>query len=109
MGIVKAVAHFLAYGNMMAYPMISSTNAFRDLMFGYGVIAAFMSVWAIITVKETDNLTLVEIERSYWVRLRNSFRRVRNSFRKGKAPNDAANETVAKEDAGLESAPLLMQ
>ena len=64
-GIVKAVTYVAAYANMMAYPMVSSANAFRELMFGYGAIAAFMAVWAIMTVKETDNMSLVEIEKLF--------------------------------------------
>ena len=34
-------------------------------MFGYGAVATFMAVWAIITVKETDDLSLVEIEKLF--------------------------------------------
>ena len=64
-GIVKAVTYVAVYANMMAYPMVSSANAFRELMFGYGAIAAFMAVWAIMTVKETDNMSLVEIEKLF--------------------------------------------
>ena len=86
---------------MMAYPMISSANAFRELMFGYGAIAAFMTVWAIITMEETDNMSLVEIEKLF-SRVQNSSRRDHNS-----------NETRANKDSRLkltellESAPLL--
>ena len=98
LGTVKAVAYVAAYGNMMAYSMVSSVNAFGELMFVYGAIAAFMTVWAIIVVKETDNMSLVEIE--------NSFRRVKNCF-------GAENEIRASKDSGLgtpelsESAPML--
>ena len=92
MGTVKAVATVAAYGNMMAYPMVSSVNAFGELMFVYGAIAAFMTVWAIITVKDTDNMSLVEIE--------NSFKRVKNSF-------GAEKETRVSKDSGLESLKLL--
>ena len=91
-GIVRAVAYMANYGNMMAYPMVSSVNAFGELMFVYGAIAAFMTVWAIITVKETDNMSLVEIE--------NSFKRVKNSFR-------AEKETRVSKDSSLESLKLL--
>ena len=65
-GIVKAVTYVAAYINMTAYPLIlSSANGFLELMLGYGAIAAFMTVWAIITVTETDNMSLVEIEGLY--------------------------------------------
>ena len=77
-GIVMAVTNMACYGNMMAYPMASNNNAFSELMFVYGVVAAFMTVWAIATVKDTDNMSLVEIEKLF----RSSFRRVRDSFRR---------------------------
>ena len=94
-GIVMSLTYTAAYGNMMAYPMISSANAFRELMFGYGAIAAFMTVWAIITMEETDNMSLVEIEKLF-SRVRNSSRRDHNS-----------NETRANKDSRLKLTELL--
>ena len=97
-GVVRAVAYLAAYCNMMAYPMISSANAFFELMLGYGTICAFMAMWAITTVKDVDNMSLVEIE---------------NSYRKQKADNTAEKGSKANKDSGLksqelqESAPLL--
>ena len=65
-GIVKAVTYVAAYINMTVYPLISSSaDSFFELMLGYGAISAFMALWAIITVKDTDHLSLVEIERLY--------------------------------------------
>ena len=96
-GIVRAVAYTISYCNMMVYPIVSGAGAFSEMMFGYGAISAFMTAWAIFTVKETDNMSLVEIE---------------NSFRKLKEiPGDTA--TIANMDSCLklpeqkESAPLL--
>ena len=115
-GIVMAVTYMAAYGNMMAYPMVSSANAFRELMFGYGAVATFMTVWAMYTVKETDKMSLVEIEKMFrrvqnsFRRGKNSFRRVRDSFRKQKV---GEKETKGNKHSGLklpellESAPLL--
>ena len=97
-GVVRAVAYVAGYFNMMAYPMASSANAFFELMLGYGVVSAFMTVWAIITMKDTDNMSLVEIE---------------NSYRKLKANNTAEKDSRANKDSKLkspelaESAPLL--
>ena len=87
-GVVRAVAYSAAYCNMMAYPMISSADAFFELMLGYGTICAFMAVWAIITVKDTDNMSLVEIE---------------NSFKESRASKDSGLKSPELE----ESAPLL--
>ena len=92
-GIVRAVAYMANYGNMMAYPMVSGANAFGELMFGYGAVSAFMTVWAIVTVKETDAMSLVEIE---------------NSFKKQKIiPGTADKETRTKMDFSLKSTELL--
>ena len=62
-GIVKASSYVAAYANMTAYPFASNTNSFPKLMFGYGATSIFMAVWAIFTVQETDNMSLVEIQK----------------------------------------------
>ena len=62
-GIVKASSYVAAYANMTAYPFASSAGAFPKLMLGYGAMSIFMAVWAIITVQETDNMSLVEIQK----------------------------------------------
>ena len=91
-GFVRAVAYLAVYCNMMVYPMASSAKIFFELMLGYGAISAFMTVWAIITVKDTDSMSLVEIERSY----------------KGpKGDKPSVKEPLPKEPKLLESAPLL--
>ena len=64
-GIVKALTYVAAYANMTVYPIASGAGVFKELMFGYGAVATFMAVWAIITVKETDDLSLVEIEKMF--------------------------------------------
>ena len=97
-GIVEAMANVAVYCSMMVYPIASGAGAFFELMLGYGVISAFMTVWAIFTIQDTDNMSLVEIE---------------NSFRKGKTQNNAHMGSKATESSGLqsqelvESAPLL--
>ena len=64
-GIVKASSYVAAYANMTAYPFALSASAFPELMFGYGAMSIFMTVWAIITVQETDNMSLVEIQKLF--------------------------------------------
>ena len=91
-GFVRAVAYLAIYCNMMVYPLASSANIFFELMLGYGAISAFMTVWAIITVKDTDSMSLVEIERSY-------------KGPKGEKPS--VKEPSPKAPKLLESAPLL--
>ena len=91
-GFVRAVAYLAIYCNMMVYPLASSANIFFELMLGYGAISAFMTVWAIITVKDTDSMSLVEIERSY-------------KGPKGEKPS--VKVPLPKEPKLLESAPLL--
>ena len=97
-GIVEALANVAVYCSMMVYPIASGAGAFFELMLGYAAISAFMTVWAIFTVAETDNMSLVEIE---------------NSFRKGKVQNNAEKSSITTKDSRLqsqeilESAPLL--
>ena len=97
-GIVEALAYVALYCNMMVYPIASGASAFFELMLGYAAISAFMTVWAIFTVKETDNMSLVEIE---------------NSFRNEKVQINAEKISSSTKDPGLqsqeflESAPLL--
>ena len=79
-GIVMAMSYLAAYCSMMTYPIVSGADAFHELMFAYGAISVFMTVWAIFSLKETDQLSLVEIERMF-KGVRNSFRRVPDSFR----------------------------
>ena len=111
-GIVKAVAYVAGYANMMVYPMVSGANAFSELMFVYGVISAFMTVWAMITVKETDNMSLVEIEKLF-KRGQGSFRKIKNSFRRPKVHNHSEIEESNIKDSETKSqeitefAPLL--
>ena len=96
-GIVRAVAYTTSYCNMMVYPIVSSADAFSEVMFGYGSISAFMTVWAIFTVKETDNMSLVEIE--------NSFRKLKEVS--GDTATIANIDSCQKSPELKESAPLL--
>ena len=96
-GIVEAMTNVAVYCSMMVYPIASGAGAFFELMLGYGIISAFMTVWAMLTVQDTDNMSLVEIE---------------NSLRKGKVQNNANMGSKATENSGpqsqelVESAPL---
>ena len=98
MGIVEAMTNVAVYCSMMVYPIVSGAGAFFELMLGYGIISAFMTVWAMLTVQDTDNMSLVEIE---------------NSLRKGEAQKNADKDSRENENPGLqtqelvESAPLL--
>ena len=96
-GIVEAMANVAVYCSMMVYPIASGAGAFFELMLGYGVISAFMTVWAIFTIQDTDNMSLVEIE---------------NSFRKRIAQNNAdmgSRATGLQSQELVESAPLLKE
>lgn len=64
-GIVKALNNVASSVSMTIYPIVSGADAFPELMFGYGAVAIFMALWAIITVKDTDNMSLIEIEKLY--------------------------------------------
>ena len=126
-GIVMAVTYIATYCTLMAYPIISSADAFHWLMYVYGVISLFMTVWAIFTVEETDSMSLVEIEKLFR-RVRQmsgdglrlvqqksgeGFRRAQIGFRKLSLHSNAEEETRTYKDSSVkspelaESAPLM--
>ena len=61
-GIVESLANVAVYCSMMVYPIASGASAFFELMLGYAAISAFMTVWAIFTIKDTDNMTEIEMK-----------------------------------------------
>ena len=110
-GIVMAMSYLAAYCSMMAYPIASSADAFHELMFAYGAISVFMTVWAIFTLKKTDHMSLVEIE-SMFKEGQNSFTRVENSLRRsGRRPRSNTQDSVHASmtlPSLPESTPLMM-
>ena len=91
-GVVGAAANIATYCSMMVYPIASGAGSFFELMLGYGAISTFMTVWAIFTVKDTDNMSLVEIE---------------NSFRKPRAHDPEEKDSRANKDCGMKSPKLV--
>ena len=64
-GIVMATNHIPLIINMVVFPMATSGGLFHIACYVYSVCALFMAVWAMITIKETDGLSLVEVEELY--------------------------------------------
>ncbi len=51
--------------NVKCYPLLISTLGFPCVALVYSGMIALMTLWAAVTVKKTDGLTLVEVERLY--------------------------------------------
>ena len=64
-GIAMAINHIPLIINMVVFPMATSSGLFHIACYVYSICALFMAVWAIITMKETDDMSLVEVEELY--------------------------------------------
>ena len=64
-GIVMATNHIPLIINMLVFPMATSSGLFHIACYVYSSFTLFMAVWAIITIKETDGMSLVEVEELY--------------------------------------------
>ena len=64
-GIVMATNHIPLIINMLIFPMATSSGLFHIACYVYSSFTLFMAVWAITTIKETDGMSLVEVEELY--------------------------------------------
>ena len=64
-GIVMATNHIPLIINMVVFPMATSGGFFHIACYVFAVCTLFMAFWAMITIKETDGMSLVEVEELY--------------------------------------------
>ena len=64
-GIVMATNHIPLIINMLVFPMATSSGLFHIICYVYASFTLIMGVWAMITIKETDGMSLVEVEELY--------------------------------------------
>ena len=61
-GIVVAIKMVASMINVKIYPIAVETFGFHWVMYFYIVISAFMVTWGGLTIKDTDHLSLTEIQ-----------------------------------------------
>ena len=64
-GIVSVTSHIPVVINMVTFPVITSAGLLHLAMYVYSSFCLFMAMWAIITIKNTDDMSLVEVEELY--------------------------------------------
>ena len=64
-GIVHGLEYFAFALATEAFPILLEWFHFYGLNFYYGAFALLMTLWGIITIKDIDQLSLVEIEQIY--------------------------------------------
>ena len=61
-GIVFATSCIALVVNYKIYPSAVETFGFHYVMYFYATIVAMMVAWGVLTIKDTDQLSLVEIQ-----------------------------------------------
>ena len=64
-GIVSVTSHIPVVINMVAFPIVTSAGLLHIAMYVYASFSLFMAMWAVITIKDTDGMSLVEVEELY--------------------------------------------
>ena len=61
-GIVLSTSYMVLMVNFKFFPSAVESLGFHYVMYFYAVITAVLAVWAFLTIKNTDQLTLAEIQ-----------------------------------------------
>ena len=61
-GIVMATSYVVLMGNYKLYPMAVETFGFHYVVYFYAGITATATLWGLLTIKNTDRLSLTEIQ-----------------------------------------------
>ena len=61
-GIAFAASYVALMGNYKLYPIAVDTFGFHYVMYFYAAITAIMTLWGLLTIKNTDRLSLTEIQ-----------------------------------------------
>ena len=65
MGIVSALSYIASSFTIKAFPALVDCLTFHGAFYVYSVMALILTTWAMVGVKQTDGLSLVETERLY--------------------------------------------
>ena len=61
-GIVMAMGKITLVVNYKLFPMAVTSFGFHYVMYFYALITALMGAWGFLTIRETDELSLTEIQ-----------------------------------------------
>ena len=61
-GIVFALSYVALMGNFKLYPMAVEKFGFHYVVYFYAAITATFTIWGVLTIKNTDRLSLTEIQ-----------------------------------------------
>ena len=61
-GIVMATSYVVIMGNYKLYPIAVETFGFQFVVYFYASITATFTIWGLLTIKNTDQLSLTEIQ-----------------------------------------------
>ena len=65
MGVIEGLGIGVMVLSLKAFPTLIACLTFHGTFYVYAIIALIFTIWAIVTVKPTDGLSLVETERLY--------------------------------------------
>ena len=61
-GIVEAVGKLILMANMKFFPIATASFGFHYVVYFYAIMMATMVIWGFLTIKDTDRLSLTEIQ-----------------------------------------------
>ena len=61
-GIVYATSNVALMGNLKLYPIAVETFGFHYVVYFYAAITLAFTIWGLLTIKDTDQLSLTEIQ-----------------------------------------------
>ena len=71
MGFVIAMGKVILVANEKFFPMAIASFGFHYVVYFYALVCAIMVVWGLLTIKDTDKLSLTEIQNMGKVAKRN--------------------------------------
>ena len=64
-GIVYATSYVALMANYKLYPIAVATFSFHYVVYFYAAITAALTLWGLLTISDTDKLSLTEIQNMY--------------------------------------------
>ena len=61
-GIVEAVGKLTLVANAKFFPIATASFGFHYVMYFFAIMMAIMVIWGFLTIKDTDRLSLTEIQ-----------------------------------------------
>ena len=61
-GIVEAVGKLTLVANAKFFPIATASFGFHYVMYFFAIMMAIMAIWGFLTIKDTDRLSLTEIQ-----------------------------------------------